>query len=314
MTVQPDNALLSRYLLHQCSEDERTQVEDRFFEDDELFERLRQLEEDAVERYLRGDLTAEEREQFDRAYASPPRRDRVRFARALTTLSASRAEAAPAVESVGRRGVPTRFFRRPFAWSYGLGLAAALLLVSAATVITFWQARQLRTSLGEAEAQNRTLERERENDRQRLRELEKRTVDLGDELNRARASQPSPGTATRPQTVVAAFVLSPGLLRSAQKVTRVVVPRAVEQVRLQLDLEPGTDYRSYRVEVRNIQGAVVWSQEMLRPRRIDSGTAVSVWVPAERMNAGEHEAVLSGSADSRKYDDAGHYYFDVVKP
>jgi hypothetical protein len=313
MSAQPDDALLSRYLLEQCSEDERTQVEDRFFENDELFARLRQLEEDAIGRYLRGDLTAEERAQFERAYASPPRRDRVLFARALTTLSASPAGAAPAPVSVARRSVPQRFFREPFAWSYGLGLAAALLLVSAGTVVTLWQARQLRTSLGEAEAHSRTLERAREADRQRLRDLEKRTADLGDELSRARATQPSPGTLTRSQPVVATFVLSAGLLRSAQKVTAVVVPPSVEQLRLQLDLEPGIDYRRYRVEVRNIQGIVVWSQDMLGARRIDSGTAVSIWVPAERVPAGEHEAVLYGSADSRTYDDAGHYHFDVVK-
>ena len=312
MTVQPDDALLSRYLLHECSEDERTRVEDRFFEDDELFDRLRQLEEDSIGRYLRGDLTAEERAQFERAYASPARRDRVLFTRALSTFSASPTEATPAAEFVGRRRVPKRSFRERSGWTYGLGLAAAVLLISGTTV-TFWQARQLRASLGQAEAQNRALERERDADRQRLGELEKRTADLGDELNRARTSQPSPGAAARPQSFVATFVLSAGLLRSAQKATPVVVPRSVEQARLQLDLEPGIDYRSYRVEVRNIQGGVVWNQDMLRPRRIDAGTAVSVWVPAERMNAGEHEAVLYGSSDSRTYDDAGHYYFDVVK-
>jgi hypothetical protein len=313
MTIQPDDALLSRYLLHECSEEERTWIEDRFFEDDELFERLRQLEEDSIGRYLRGDVTAEERARFEQAYASPARRDRVLFTRALTTLAPSPAEAMPAAEFVARRRVPKRSFRDLSKSTFPLGLAAAVLLISG-TAVTFWQARQLRTSLAQAEVRTRMLERERDADRQRLGELEKRSADLGDELNRARASQqPSPGTATRSQPVIATFVLSAGLLRSAQKATPVVVPRSVEQVRLQLDLDTGIDYKGYRVEVRNQQGGVVWSQDMLRPRRIDSGTAVSVWVPAERMNAGEHEAVLYGSADSRTFEDAGHYYFDVVR-
>src|SRR5437867_8722618 len=84
-STRPDQ-LFSRYLLDDCSDDERRQVEEQFFANDETFARVCELEEDILERYRRGELTSEERGQFERAYKSSPRRDRVLFSRALDAL------------------------------------------------------------------------------------------------------------------------------------------------------------------------------------------------------------------------------------
>src|SRR6185369_13195307 len=79
----PTDALLGRYLLDAGSDDERRQIEEQFFASDDVFERLRELEEDVIERYRLDTLTAEERSRFERAYGSSPRRDRVLFAGVL---------------------------------------------------------------------------------------------------------------------------------------------------------------------------------------------------------------------------------------
>src|SRR5690242_12750479 len=80
------DALLGRYLLDDCSDEERRQVEEQFFARNDVFERLRELEEELIERARLGELTVDERSRFERAYGSPPRRDRVLFARALDRL------------------------------------------------------------------------------------------------------------------------------------------------------------------------------------------------------------------------------------
>src|SRR5258707_15476724 len=81
-----DDALVGRYLLDACSEDEKARVEEQLFADDEVFERLRQLEEDLIDRHLEGRLAGAERERFETAYAVPARRQRVMFSQALKEL------------------------------------------------------------------------------------------------------------------------------------------------------------------------------------------------------------------------------------
>src|SRR5262245_61786778 len=77
MRTPADDRLLVQYLVGDCPEEERERVEERFFADEETFERLCELEEDLAWRYARGQLNATEREQVERAYAAPPRRDRL---------------------------------------------------------------------------------------------------------------------------------------------------------------------------------------------------------------------------------------------
>ena len=83
MTGELDDALLGRYLLEACSEDEKARVEEQLFADGEVFERLRQLEDDLIDRDLAGRLADAERERFAIAYAAPARRQRVIFSQAL---------------------------------------------------------------------------------------------------------------------------------------------------------------------------------------------------------------------------------------
>ena len=60
MTSEPDDALLGRYLVGDCSEDEKARVEEAFFADDAVFARMQAIEEDLVERHLRGELKGNE--------------------------------------------------------------------------------------------------------------------------------------------------------------------------------------------------------------------------------------------------------------
>src|SRR5688572_11651809 len=89
MDSPADEALLVRYLIGDCSDDERTRVEERFFADTEAFDRLCELEEELAARYARGELRADERAQFERAYSAPPRRDRLILNLALGQVIAS---------------------------------------------------------------------------------------------------------------------------------------------------------------------------------------------------------------------------------
>src|SRR6185503_6864046 len=199
MPGDPDDALLARYLMGVCSEDEKTHVEALMFTRDEVFARLCAVEEELIGRRVHGQLTVEDRDRFDRAYAEPPRRDRVLFARALTHVLTDE----PAAADAGDPVAPPRPERRISRWAAfwngpGLQLAFAAGLVLLASVgFLSWRAYQLQASLARVRVDNETLRQQREADRQRVAELETRAAAAAAELERARARQ-SPVEPTRP--------------------------------------------------------------------------------------------------------------------
>ena len=315
MPGDPDDALLARYLMGACSDAEKAQVEERLFGGDEVFERLCAVEEELIGRRVRGQLTAEDRDRFDRAYSEPPRRDRVLFARALTTVLSDQPAAGAVAASAARESgsLLSRWagFWRGSGFQRAFAVAARVLVAGIAFVS--WKANQLRSSLASVQADNAALREQREADRQRVSELEQRAAAVSEELNRERAGRTSVETARTAPGRVLTFALSSGLLRSARAPARVLVPPATEELRLVLDLEPGIDAGRFRAELRDAQSRVLWLQDILRPPGQAAVASVPMTVPAAILRNGEYEVVLLGTADGRQLDEAARYYFDVVK-
>jgi hypothetical protein len=87
-------AKLDAYLLGRLSHGEQTQIETLLFEDDDVFEAVRDAEDGLIDRYLAGELTAADRAAFEHTFASSrSRQERIAFARALAHDLASRAPA-----------------------------------------------------------------------------------------------------------------------------------------------------------------------------------------------------------------------------
>ena len=79
-----DEELMHSYLLGELPEEEQEKLEARYFADDELFELLLVVEDELLDRYAHGDLTAPERRRLERHFLqSQARRKRLMFAEAL---------------------------------------------------------------------------------------------------------------------------------------------------------------------------------------------------------------------------------------
>ncbi len=73
-----------RYLLGKMSDQELAEFESQCFADNEIFEEMSGLENDLIDSYVRDELSAGERQEFEKGYlTSPARRANVQFARAL---------------------------------------------------------------------------------------------------------------------------------------------------------------------------------------------------------------------------------------
>jgi hypothetical protein len=96
---------MTRYLLGQLDDRESQELEESFFSDDEIFDALVVVEGDLIEAYLHGELTDEEREQFEQQMeASPERRSRVETVRLLTSEAQSAQFLPPASGNGGSSG------------------------------------------------------------------------------------------------------------------------------------------------------------------------------------------------------------------
>src|SRR5437870_3724313 len=79
-----DEALMTRYLLGQLSEDEQKQIEESFFTDDSYYEQLLARENELAYDYAQGGLSAVERELFEKRFMrSDEGRHRVQLAEVL---------------------------------------------------------------------------------------------------------------------------------------------------------------------------------------------------------------------------------------
>jgi hypothetical protein len=81
----PDDRLLHRYLLgERIAEAEQDRFEKSYFESDQYFDRLLEVEDDLIDTYIRGGLSATECIQFERHFlAAKRRRDRYEAMRAI---------------------------------------------------------------------------------------------------------------------------------------------------------------------------------------------------------------------------------------
>ncbi len=295
---EPDDALLARYLLGTCSEDEKARVEDRFFADEATFERLCCLEDALIEERLDGRLSPDDRTSFDRHDGSGRRRERLLVTAALRRAAAADRSAVPAAKVARRSIVAPRW----------LALAAAMALAVGAVLV--WQNAQLRRALDRAAVDRQALQQQHDADARRIADLETQTA--GPARNAAAAPEPAGGQAPlapSSPSLIATVLLRPGMSRGPQGVPQVVVGREPGTILFRLGIDDPLDYAEYRVELRTARGDATWTLDGVKLQR--DGSSVAVTIPASALNPGEHELVLLGRSAAGVYEDAGHYYFDV---
>jgi len=303
-----EESLLAKYLLGDLTEDEQVQVENRAFADGNYLTTLEAVEADLIDAYVRGELSPAERHRFEQLFlASPSRRRKVDFARALASVAEETKLAQPAVHA--RRspwGSLADLFR---GWTPALQLTAAtmsILCVAGLSWLAVENAR-VRSHVGTLEAQRRDLQSQETTLRQQLAAEQNRAAALAAQLQKE--AGPS---GTRP-LAIASLVLLPGLSRAESPRERLVLQASAQLARIQIPLEARDDYPRFRVELRTRSGSDVLTQANLPRTRTQAGPAVSIEVPASVLGSGDYELTLKGVAATGAAADIGFYYFSVQK-
>jgi hypothetical protein len=288
LTSDPHNDdAIVHYLLGELPEEKQTELEARYFADDELHDRIRAVETELAEAYVRGELGTRERERFEARLAASPRLgERVAFVRALLeVLPVPREETKPATPAPSRW---TDFVDAVRSWSVGMRIAAAaaaalLVLGGLWVVYRAW----------------RTPDRppEQAGPGQNAPPVEvPRPPDVAPP-----GPEPVPPVVPAPPQpappAVATLVLTPGLSRGENNLPRLVLPAGTTRVRLTLPLggETGTGYRATLKAADS--GNAVWWRGGLAATRAGSSTAVVVTIRAQLLREKAYVVTLDHTVD-----------------
>ena len=128
--------LIRRYLLDDASDEERRRVEARLLEDDDYGERLLLIEDELIDDYARGALSARERELFARNFLLTPRRRQD----LIVAQEIMKRAAAGEPEPSQRRQEPAPQWRRAlFIPGWKVAVYAALALALGLTLWGHWR-------------------------------------------------------------------------------------------------------------------------------------------------------------------------------
>lgn len=344
-----DEQTLTQYLLGALPEAETERLDELSFTDDDFAAALQAAEQDLVDAYVQGELPGAALAQFKVHYlASPHRRERVEFARALRLMN----ETHPGAQATAERMATPRQSTRPNNGRHwfsslsflasprpviGWGMAfAALALVVACGWLGFENVRlrgqvagtQTRQQQAESGRQQREQELQQElagqraasaggeqelarvsSERERLaQELKQQAAQGQQQQEQARASSATAGGAN----FVAAFILTPQL-RGAEKPTTVSIPPRTAYVQMQLPLEPN-DYAAYRVTLINPAGGeTLWRSATLTARGTGAHKSLGLRLPANLLRAQAYALRVAGISATGAAEIISDYPFKVMK-
>ncbi|GEM_PF-1448220 len=329
------------YLLGELKGAEQERLEERFFTDSKYSDFLEDIESDLIDCYVRGELSDAQRERFEKSFLiSQQRREKVHVAHTLYDYEeANQPKAVPVIkeEKTSLWSSVLSFFATPKpVFAYGFAALALFLLLSG--IWLFVQNNNLRDDIAriererqnenlnvenlrrrtkeiEAQANNERGKNEELNERlrqerERLAQAESRAEQLKRELEEAKrqGSGGSQGGQGGTIATIATFILPPAIRDQAP--TEILLPRKTKTVRLQLTLEEGNNYPSYRVELKNSEGNIILNTSIRggKPRK-----SLSVKVPAKLLGASNYELSLKGITKEGQSEDIAFYEFIVKR-
>lgn len=293
-----------RFLLGEMSAGERVAFEEVFVADEARFEQTRVVEDELIESYVRGTLSAVEREKFESSFLTTQRRrKRVAFTRTmLDKLTQQRAgTVAQQAESAG--AIPfgwdsiTGFFKTP---KLAFGVALALLVLIFGGWLLLRKADKI--EIVQQPTPTPTIQKTPPNQYQTTPANQPELVNTNTPEKPPDNRNGSP-TANRETPILALFA---GTVRAEGKMSELNLPKSAAGANLQLNLE-SDDYQIYRVEIVAANGNLVFRNNNLKTRN----SKISLFVPAAKLQGGDYLVRLSALNPRNETESVADYPFRV---
>ncbi len=311
------HAEMSRFqhLLGLSSEAERERLESEFFDDDDAFQKMLTAEDDLIDAYARGELSAKERKAFEKRFLTTPHgRERVQFAR---SLAGSRVKA--------RQDVWLPGFFSSLGGHSAFARVGAVMAVLVVAVGFSWllvdrarmnnELRGLRAERARLTGESAELRRIADAERARSAEL---TAQAGRHPVVVPPTQPEPQPSPEPKTaeqsVSLAFALSPGSIRGGGG-KKLAVPQNVRSIVLRLSFERPSLHQEYRAAIETPDGTSVWRNDSFgsRSNATELSRITLPMIPASALPPGDYVLLLSGKRSDGNFEPVANYSFRISR-
>jgi hypothetical protein len=312
-----NDQVLIRYLLGSLSEQEAERLDELGIADDAFAWRLSAVENDLVDAYVRGELSAEDLAQFKSSYLSSAYQvQKVEFAEALRSIDSmvsAAAQAAPArtvarsSPSVGppERLRPWRWLavpRLPLQWGFA---GATVALLFAASYLLQENARLGRQPI-EVQGTPTAVDQQQQELLRQLNDQRAANAAMAKELNGLRETPPNLDQIK----TLSALLLPP--TRGTGRIPTVSVPAGTNLVVLLLALE-ADEFQTYRVGLKDAATTrTVWRSGNLEPASSGTTKTVSLTFPARLLKQRNYVLELSGVLPSGRAKFISGYPIRVV--
>lgn len=316
--------IMTRYLLGELSESEQAALEEKYFTDPQVFDQVLKTESELVDGYVRGQLSNEVRERFEKSYLKhPARRERMQFASALAARLDQ--EVKEPVTNSEQLASPVSWWQRVSASLRGqrltlrFSLALATLLIMIGSVWVLIESRRQQRELAQTQAAYEAEQRRERQQSQQAADEGRRPEELAAGPGRVERSpqqipqpKPTPIVSSTPRSV--SLALTVGGVRGGDnsRIPTLIIPPGTTQARLLLNFKEN-DYPSYRASIQTIAGAEIFSQTGVKPGRAKTGVSFVFTVPASTLASGDYILTLRGVSPSGEIDDLSKSLFRVEK-
>ncbi len=334
--------LMTRFLLGELSEEERTKVEQQFLADNQFFDHLLAVEDSLVDEYLLGQLSDDQRRRAKILLQSSSAQKRdVEFTRELIALIH---ETNPA-KNLTTSAVGQRVFIEPmhkadlgkeniFARPAAETSASAFSLIAAGlrnlrprfTAITglitllvcfslvYWIFHLYSQKRG-WEAQRAAMERSNQEARERLREEAQGRTELNKQLGiererRAKAEELAAQLQSRGPGEVTSIVLYPTMFERGANSKTVTLKPKTGRIQIQLELDSSQHYDQYSVMLTTFDGRKFWSKDSIRPAQSQQGRLTLV-LPPSLLKYEDYRIELRGLSANGNFVHVADYTFKV---
>jgi hypothetical protein len=286
MTNHPiDEQLMIDFLLGNLPDEEIERLDELSVTDDDFVNRLKTVEDDLIDAYVRGELPENTLSRFKSNYLrSPKRMEKVVFAETLQKLL-NKTPIRQTQEPINK----PRWFNFPQR-SLRWGLAAAAIVVLTFCGYLIFENENLHNQL-------RQMQVEKESFRYREQELQRQIAQLEHQ-----SSNTDQG-----DVKLMAFNLSPPT-RAINKIPLLTIPAGIDFVAFTLELDIN-DFSMYKVALKDpVTGKVLWNSENLKPEK----NSVQVKIPTNLLKTQNYLLELSGISGSGAAEIISGYPFKAV--
>lgn len=310
-----NNQEIKEYLLGSLPEAETERFDELSFTDENFADALKSVENDLIDAYIHGELSATTLEKFNSYYlVSPLRREKVNFAKSFQVHAAQSIAKTSSENSIPAEPDPKQkdgffsalnIFANPaFRWSFA---AAALIFVAFGG---FWIVKnrlnqpEIGTQVKQATPTPPDLELPKQLENNNAENSGKEVAAANSDDKPPQNSQkekikklpnsepPQKQSPILPKATVASFILTPPL-RGGNQIQSLSIPEKTVSIAMKLQLE-SDDYTAYHVALVNDSEKNLWQSGRLKPKSKGSNKELNFSFPAKLLKSQIYSFTVSG--------------------